>query len=688
MQLVSDDWPIKWSCSHPFVYFRNFWEDTKRHGIQQSSGMNQMLVELARELEEVGLFRFVESPDYDRAAYTSNFLRKKCAPEFTPEIPEAVIHWGLPNIEASPAVDPDRFESESTLRLLYCGQIQPHKGLIRVLRALNQTKSPHRLTVIGDDQNDYANFCRRFVEESGLSERVVFTGKLPPAEVKQRLADDGEIFLLPSLHGGFENFEEPFSIVLLQAMAAGLAVAASPTGGSPEAFIEGESGLFFDANSPESLAALLDRLQSDRKLVRQLGENARSRAHTEFSIQDMVRQIIEFSQQAVDRPAMLYAVRNAAIDPANSGCVRVTRRLAHELEKAAPIRFTTWNAESGELSLLGPDQAEMLSRFNGPVDAQVMAWGGTVQSAPLVRHEIEGSWLALPEIIPAEQFDAILAEAREQKQRTFAIFYDSIALLEPDFCNEEIRQNHAAYMERLAQCDLVIPISHFSGKCLIDFWAERNITASAVATVPLPGEFSGRRLTEESLPSDDEPVRLLCVSTLEPRKNHARLLEAYAGLRERCPDLAVELHLVGNNYAGAIEITEAVQAAASQDSTIHWWRIVDDDTLTRLYTECHFTVYPSMIEGYGLPIVESIWHARPCLCANEGVMSELGQLGGCVTANVRDSADLSAALESLASDPQLRRKLSAEAAQRPLSTWQDYAKDVLRELKKYDATKS
>tara|TARA_R110002072_G_scaffold128466_2_gene266175 strand:- start:180 stop:467 length:288 start_codon:yes stop_codon:yes gene_type:complete len=95
-----------------------------------------------------------------------------------------------------------------------------------------------------------------------------------------------------------------------------------------------------------------------------------------------------------------------------------------------------------------------------------------------------------------------------------------------------------------------------------------------------------------------------------------------------------------------------------------------------------------MIEGYGLPIVESIWHARPCLCANEGVMSELAELGGCVTANVRDSTALSEALQTLACDAQLRLKLSREAAQRPLSTWQDYTALILQKLEEYDATQS
>ncbi len=76
-----------------------------------------------------------------------------------------------------------------------------------------------------------------------------------------------------------------------------------------------------------------------------------------------------------------------------------------------------------------------------------------------------------------------------------------------------------------------------------------------------------------------------------------------------------------------------------------------------------------------MPIVESIWHGRPCLCANQGVMAELAADGGCMTVDVDDTRALSAALERLVADAGLRQQLSIEASRRRLKTWQGYVRD-------------
>src|SRR3546814_9879591 len=60
----------------------------------------------------------------------------------------------------------------------------------------------------------------------------------------------------------------------------------------------------------------------------------------------------------------------------------------------------------------------------------------------------------------------------------------------------------------------------------------------------------------------------------------------------------------------------------------------DDEDLNKLYAASDFTVYPSYEEGFGLPILESLWHARPCICMNQGAMAEVALGGGCLQVNV------------------------------------------------------
>jgi glycosyltransferase involved in cell wall biosynthesis len=199
----------------------------------------------------------------------------------------------------------------------------------------------------------------------------------------------------------------------------------------------------------------------------------------------------------------------------------------------------------------------------------------------------------------------------------------------------------------------------------------------------LPGEFLGERARLDQPPEILGVVKVLCVSTLEPRKNHLRLLAALKHLETLCPELQFELNLVGNGYAGAMQIQEAVEQAARENPRIKWWRIVDDERLHELYMECHYTIYPSLIEGFGLPILESIWHSKPCICSDKGVMFELAQDGGCLATNVSDELCLAQALAMMANDHQLREKLTKEAANRPLKTWAEYGDEVLGYLHNY-----
>jgi hypothetical protein len=108
--------------------------------------------------------------------------------------------------------------------------------------------------------------------------------------------------------------------------------------------------------------------------------------------------------------------------------------------------------------------------------------------------------------------------------------------------------------------------------------------------------------------------------------------------------------------------------------------VVDDATLNKCYIDSWFTVYASTIEGFGLPIMESIWNGRPCICHHGGVMAELAAGGGCLTTDVTDPALLGDSIYRLATDTVLRERLSGEARVRPMKTWSEYACGVMEAM--------
>lgn len=377
-------------------------------------------------------------------------------------------------------------------------------------------------------------------------------------------------------------------------------------------------------------------------------------------------------------------------DTANTGVARVVRSLTRKLQDFGRPLFVTWN-ESLRAYVL-PTEAEYhnLALYGGPLPNPAhYVLPRSPDNAPqtlasLGGRQLAGGWLLQSEIVFERQGPERRAAARELGLQVAAIFYDAIPVTHPEWVADlSIRDNHAAYMRGLAECDRVLPISPDAGKQLQAFWQREAITPHAqVRTCWIPGELtaSPRATVAAAAPRAGEPLRILCVSTLEPRKNHKVLLAAVARLAADYPQLDWQLDLIGNRYAGADHLVDAVREASVADPRIVWHGVVNDATLNDYYARAHVSVYPSLVEGYGMPIVESLWHARPCICHNAGVMAELAAEGGCRTVDMTDPTALAAMIHELATHTQQYQQLASEAVVRPILTWRSYARELLRQL--------
>jgi glycosyltransferase involved in cell wall biosynthesis len=156
-------------------------------------------------------------------------------------------------------------------------------------------------------------------------------------------------------------------------------------------------------------------------------------------------------------------------------------------------------------------------------------------------------------------------------------------------------------------------------------------------------------------------VRFLSFGTLEPRKNQVEAMRAFARLRARRPDLDMRFDVVGNVHGA---VAADVEEIAAREPGVRLRRYLPDDELGALVREAHATVFVSQAEGYGLPVAESLWLGRPCLCSNHGSIAEIAEGGGCLTVSASDPAAIEAGFERLAADPALRARLAAEARAR------------------------
>ena len=102
----------------------------------------------------------------------------------------------------------------------------------------------------------------------------------------------------------------------------------------------------------------------------------------------------------------------------------------------------------------------------------------------------------------------------------------------------------------------------------------------------------------------------------------------------------------------------------------------DDAGLHAAYQQCAFTVYPSLIEGFGLPVLESLQHGKPCICSDAGALGESARGGGCVSLPSVDARSLAGAIRRLLQDAAEVATLAGQARARRFKLWPDYAREL------------
>ena len=408
-------------------------------------------------------------------------------------------------------------------------------------------------------------------------------------------------------------------------------------------------------------------------------------------------------QQASARPLVIADVTNSSSDPANTGVTRVTRRLLGELQRASEIDliYVWWDKDTGEYRFLDDTRRQYLSGYGGPRDA--LSQIPTTLGAPFLPATLvdwlgsgaqSGATLLVAEIAMDGYSTARMAWAKARGLKVVSILYDLIPINHPELCNPRIARDFPPYLKSVAEGDTVIAISQTTLDDFEQYMAERQEPMPATSCVIwLPGQFGDlprkewidhERIGETRgapRPTNGKwwptrQVEMLCVATLEPRKNHRRLIEAFHILKAKRGDLQLKLTLIGNRYDSAPDIAEFVEEACRSDSSISWLGFQSDEAIAAAFSRASFVVYPSLVEGFGLPILESIWMGRPCICHDDGVMRELASPGGCLTVDVRDASKLASAMERLATDDALLTRLGADAAARTIPKWEDYAASV------------
>ena len=146
--------------------------------------------------------------------------------------------------------------------------------------------------------------------------------------------------------------------------------------------------------------------------------------------------------------------------------------------------------------------------------------------------------------------------------------------------------------------------------------------------------------------------------------------------------LFFDLVLVG--WQNDVEVFAKLERAQVIGLPIVYEGVVSDQYLVELYANSNLSIYPSLLEGFGLPVLESCWLGTPCIAS--AVPALLDQIGvtGCYVLDKVDWFSISSALLCVQKQQDILLQLNDNVNKMELKTWREYASSLLTNIQEYD----
>ena len=209
------------------------------------------------------------------------------------------------------------------------------------------------------------------------------------------------------------------------------------------------------------------------------------------------------------------------------------------------------------------------------------------------------------------------------------LLYDLIPAVRPEWCAISLIRDFRHWLDTtLPQCGRLLAISHSTAETVEDYARKQRLKLLApVQTIPIGSGFGPpRRIGNErpkGLPAKDSYV--LFVSTLEARKNHMLAFRIWRRLVTDLPrDQVPTLVFAGRVGWLVSDLMQQLENTEWLRGKIRLLRDPSDEELAHLYDGCMFTIFPSLYEGWGLPVTESLVNGRPCIASNTTSIPEAG----------------------------------------------------------------
>jgi glycosyltransferase involved in cell wall biosynthesis len=257
--------------------------------------------------------------------------------------------------------------------------------------------------------------------------------------------------------------------------------------------------------------------------------------------------------------------------------------------------------------------------------------------------------------------------------RQIVTIHDAAVFDHPEWFSRSFVLLYRAVVPLLARrCMKIVTVSAFSRSRLVE---RLGISPAKVDVIWNGVEGNYAPYTPEEL----RPVKakfglegrryFACLSTLEPRKNLSLVLQAWSLARPRLPK---DMMLLVMGKKGSSSVFRSA-ALPGTDASVQYTGYVDENHLPALLSGAEALLYPSLYEGFGLPIAEAMACGTPVMTSSRSSIPEVAADAG-IYVDADDPADLAEQLVRMAQSPAYREEYSGRGLERAkLFSWSDAA---------------
>ncbi|MEL0649163.1 glycosyltransferase [Pseudoalteromonas agarivorans] len=531
-------------------------------------------------------------------------------------------------------VDPNLFSDTYGVKnyVLCVGRIETRKNQILLANALRDTDID--LVLVGHTASPQV----KDLVEKQLGDRVHFIGRLDPSSDMLASAFLGaKVFALPS-------WSEGAPLAALEAASLGCNMVLSDRAGEQEYF--GDLALYCDPSSVSSIRTQVlaafnksESVSHNPVLIKHVSNNFNWNKHSTDTIKVYENAITKnktdssVNDSTLMGKTILYDVTTSINRSGRwTGISRVEMSLAKELEKIKKedIRFIYWDNNQRQFYDLPACAIEHSSALK--FHASLIKKSTLIESdsvTPGSQLIVAGSaWMQ-----NSLYAQGIVKLVSRLELYLTPIIYDLVPFVAPYWFDDGyapvFKKN---YFDVIGSADHILTISQNTKKD-IEKYSEGNTNVTSSVHIFRVGDEINKKevstekealdLSESSLKVIDGKEFILCVGAIHSRKNPSLLYNAWKILAQKknlkCPHLVI----VGGVAWNGQDVAKAMKEDVEVNKYIHILSDITDIELDWLYSNCMFTVYPSLYEGWGLPVAESLLYGKHCLTSDNSSTVEI-----------------------------------------------------------------